>query len=843
MFLDLERDPSVKFLWGHQEKTLDKYFAHHRDALDLAIELPTGTGKTLVGLLIAEYRRRSSNERVAFLCPTRQLCHQVSGQARKYGIPTSLLVGPQQNYDQGQFFSYQQSKTVAITTYSGVFNTNPKINDPQVLICDDAHAAEDYIASLWTLLISRKDHTELFEALLRCLQPHMPSGIAHAVENYTAATPVDRSLVDLISMIALHDSLTTIRSIIEEFVVDTNLAYPWKSLSAHLEACCFYCSPDLLEIRPVIPPTLTHAPFAGCVQRVYMSATLGEDGDIERIFGIKKIARLPAPEGWDKRGTGRRLVLLPGLAASEEEALTTAIDIVRQVKRALVLVPDDRTRQRVADLLTKDFTIFGSADIEQSTKSFVRCTSPAILLIANRYDGIDLPGEDCRLQLVLGLPSGTCQQERYLVSRLSAVSQLRDRVRTRVTQAMGRCTRDESDYSVVILLGDDLLKWVCTSLNVAGMHPELQAEVEFGKENSADRKPSELLQLVQAFLSRAKEWQPAERDIQQRRDRASRRADEGAEMLARACPLEIDYIYSSWSGHYSEALTRAAKVADTLSGDVLKPYRSFWHHLAATSAFLAATSLKEVAFKPTAIAHLEKAAATSLGLNWLPQLIAKVKGEASAPVVQEPVADWFSEINALLEKWGLAGGRFARNLAVAKGNIQATSDPLFQEGLATLGKMLGAKTHTWQAQGAPDGLWALGEWHNLVFEAKTDEQPSAGISLKTVRQASTHLQRAVADKLISKSVPCHVVVISPRQSLEKLAAPHVGNLCYISHTAVIDLFENAAKAIEAVRAIAPNLPEEQLQAKAIEIYRTQKVFLPDIQQLFTQTPLSKLPLV
>jgi hypothetical protein len=46
-------------LWGHQEKTLDSYFANYLQAKDVAIEPPTGTGKTLVGLLIAEYRRRA----------------------------------------------------------------------------------------------------------------------------------------------------------------------------------------------------------------------------------------------------------------------------------------------------------------------------------------------------------------------------------------------------------------------------------------------------------------------------------------------------------------------------------------------------------------------------------------------------------------------------------------------------------------------------------------------------------------------------------------------------------------------------------------------------------------
>lgn len=47
-----------------------------------------------------------------------------------------------------------------------------------------------------------------------------------------------------------------------------------------------YVSPSQFEIGPITPPTRTHAPFAQAKQRVYMSATLGDDGSIERAFGI-----------------------------------------------------------------------------------------------------------------------------------------------------------------------------------------------------------------------------------------------------------------------------------------------------------------------------------------------------------------------------------------------------------------------------------------------------------------------------------------------------------------------------------------------------------------------------
>lgn len=44
-------------LWSEQADVLRIYAETHVDDHDVALELPTGSGKTLVGLLIAEWRR------------------------------------------------------------------------------------------------------------------------------------------------------------------------------------------------------------------------------------------------------------------------------------------------------------------------------------------------------------------------------------------------------------------------------------------------------------------------------------------------------------------------------------------------------------------------------------------------------------------------------------------------------------------------------------------------------------------------------------------------------------------------------------------------------------------
>src|SRR5258705_8331514 len=86
LFQDLKsRDKSIQHLWAHQADLIGEYHKEHEDASDVALELPTGAGKTLGGLLIGKFRRLRG-ERVVYLCPTRQLANQVGEQADRYGI-------------------------------------------------------------------------------------------------------------------------------------------------------------------------------------------------------------------------------------------------------------------------------------------------------------------------------------------------------------------------------------------------------------------------------------------------------------------------------------------------------------------------------------------------------------------------------------------------------------------------------------------------------------------------------------------------------------------------------------------------------------------------------------
>jgi hypothetical protein len=186
--------------------------------------------------LIAEYRRRALDERVAFLCSTRQLCAQVVRLAKKYGIPTSLLVGRQVQYEPASFAKYQQGNAIAVTTYSGIFNSHPKINDPHVLVCDDAHSADNFVSSMWTLKLSRYEHEAAFMTIVNFLKAVLPENLAHRIQNFEG-NALNRSSVDLVSTLSLYDELTALRETLEGLVQDTELIHSWRAISPHLQSC------------------------------------------------------------------------------------------------------------------------------------------------------------------------------------------------------------------------------------------------------------------------------------------------------------------------------------------------------------------------------------------------------------------------------------------------------------------------------------------------------------------------------------------------------------------------------------------------------------------------------
>ena len=811
------RGPEVKHLWSQQADLLRAYHRQYRTAQDVAIELPTGAGKTLVGLLIAEWRRQSQGERVAYLCPTRQLASQVGEQANDYGISAHVLIGKQNSYPPQQFGDYQSAQAVAVTTYNGVFNSNPRIDSAQTLILDDAHAGENYIARMWSVEVSRSDDSELYHALLELLRDAFDVGIYSDLADSSEREPQKAALLELVPGALARPHASAIRDLCNERLEDKSSWYAWNAVKDHLEASNIFVSWDSILIRPFIPPTRLHAAFSDANQRIFMSATLGIGGELERITGIKKIEKLPMPTGWDNRGSGRRFFLVPELAISSEDTLEVIGSTAQQCDRNLVLTPsqfDPEGLAVVEALLGRKIRILRANDIEDSIEPFVSSVNTALVL--SRYDGLDLPDETCRLVIVAGLPSGTNLQERFLWTRIAATSLLRDRVLTRITQGVGRCTRSDNDYAAVFIVGRRLVEFLLMKENRRILNPELQAEIEFGIRNSREQHPDDFSSLWEAFMERGEQWEEAEEAIVGLREGQTRQDDPVSQQLNRAVSDEIAYLYARWEDDLERALEHARKVADALEGNETRAYRAWWYYLSADTAIALYEATGTNTYQETAEDLLQRASTCCPGVPWFARLRRSLSSIKEAPEANELTAIAVEAIRRQLTDWGTVGSRFERIVADIECGLQSTDHGMFHRGLKGLGEMLGFSSDLPEGNAAPDCVWSLGSAVYVTHEAKSEHTPSNPIGANDIRQAESHRNWVRANRHCEENTKILCLIESPRTSVMNAAIAHSGQLYHLTPEQLQEIYNQSCAVLRRVRSRAMDLSDDQVLEQLLQ---------------------------
>ena len=551
---EMYQDNKLKKIMGpldYQAAMLDLYIKNV-DKKTVALELPTGSGKTLVGLLIGEYRRRKNKEKVLFLCPTNQLVHQVVEQSNlKYGLKAIAFCGKQKDYLPKDKSSYLMAEAIGVTTYSSFFALHSFFEDVDVIIMDDVHSCEDYIMSNWTIQIDGQSTT--FVEIAELLKPFISeTDYKYLLED--EYIPEVASWCNMLPMPLILNKLDELQSILQQGIEGgSSNYYAYLRMSENLKECNIYIANRKILIRPWIAPTMSFKPFVDAKQRILMSATLGRSGELERITGIEKIFRLPIVNDWDKKGLGRKFFTFPDLSLGKDKQESIVAALQNLCRKSVFLVPDsqsaDSIKQFYEDNL-KDTKVFDAKDIEESKHSFVDSPAATVIL-ANRFDGIDFPDEESRLLFIWNLPKTTNLQEKFLITRMGASKLYAERIQTRIIQAVGRCSRNPSDYAIVCVIGDTIQNDLTKQEKIKQFAPELRAEIQFGLENSMDySNVNDVLEQAEDFLNRTTEWQEAEEYIVELRNgywnEENNVEEKINQKLQQSALLELKFQYSLW---------------------------------------------------------------------------------------------------------------------------------------------------------------------------------------------------------------------------------------------------------------------------------------------------------
>ena len=820
LFRDL-RQRTIAAPHAHQADVLREYVATAVDRPDVALQLPTGSGKTLVGLLIGEWRRRKLNERVVYLCPTNQLVHQVVEQAQsKYGIEALAFTGKKADYLPASKTEYQNGEKIAVTSYSALFNISPFFENPNLIILDDAHAGDGYIASNWSVRVERfrKEHAPLFTALVGVLERYLsPLEVRRLRGDWKDSW--DLTWVDKLPTPVFQAIAPEIAAVLDAHVGQTDLQFPWSMVHQNLSACQLYVGSSEILLRPLIPPTRTHVPFAGAKQRLYMSATLSEGGDLERIAGVDEIFRLRVPPGWDRQGIGRRYFLFPGRSLTLADVEEFQAQAIALAGRALVLVKDNRTEDSFRSWVEKrlGFPVFDAKQIENSKGEFLG-QDKAVAVVANRYDGIDFPKDECRLLLVEGLPRATNLQERFLVAKMGAIALLNDRILTRVVQAFGRCTRDATDFAAAAVSGDELVTYLLTKETREFLHPELQAELEFGIEQSKDADIADLMNSLKAFLGQTKDWRAAEGNIVAIREGFTQKRLPGTDDLRKSVAHEVSYQYAMWYKDYPKALECARAALSCLTSDGLRGYRALWLYLAGGAAWLAAREGQR-GLEAAAREYFRGARDAAPALHWVNQLLVHTEGSGAGDD-QSLLTSVIERLEVRLTDLGMVQDRrFSEEEAFILTNIAEAESKKFEAAHERLGRLLGYEAGNRETTGAPDPWWLADASLCFIFEDNSDAKATSSLGVTKARQVATHPNWVRENIPVSPGASIVPVLVTPVTSADKDALPHLKDVCYWN---INDFRAWAAKAVAVVRSLRREFPgsgDLAWRATAAERYR------------------------
>ncbi len=811
LFDDLPRTRAgVPSLWAHQADMLREYHDNHLSTADVAFELPTGAGKTLPALLVAEWRRRSLGNRVAYACPTVQLAHQVHAEALRQGIDAVALLGSHHDWETADSSKYDSAQAVAITTYNSIFNLSPKLAPPQTLLFDDAHNGEQFVAQAWSIAISRYHQPDLYQRVLEVIGPEL-SGLRVQRLQATDPDPRIRGDVNLLPLGAMRRRVQHLDLVLRA-AADIDIKFRYAMIGSALEHCLLYFGWEGFLIRPYIAPTAEHSHFTEAIQRVYISATLGDGGELERAFGWAPIQRLPVPAGWDQRASGRRFFVFPELIRNFEPR-TIARAIIDEAGKALVIAPSDRRLDRsIVDLVPEGVEVFRKGQIERSLDGFRRAEH-GVLALANRYDGIDLADESCRVTVLDGLPTGEHLQERFLIRSLRVGRVLEERLRTRVVQGAGRCTRGLKDHSAVIVLGDDLTRFLQRTEVRSALRPETQAEIAFGIYNSDNL--DHLRASVSSFLDQDDDWQDdAEPAIAELRRESTRSMPPGTEALAAAAPAEVKAWGQLWRGEHLAASETAVEVARRLADEsVLSPYRALWLYFAASWQDAAAEATGDQALAAGARELHRRAHATARGTTWLREVEPLPAGE----LVLDPVDELAVAAVARHPARKMSGSKWAGLVQELTEGLNGTEAPRYERALSVLGGLVGAEAEKPIGKGRADSIWIFGDLWWLTLEAKSDVEPTRLVSMQDIRQANTQLRSLASDRQTETPEGSLSVVVTPCRLVDPdavvIAEGHV-HLC--SPAAIWGLAGDAVEAWGEIRAAATNLEGEEGRAVIVK---------------------------
>lgn len=781
-----KKDSSINDLWLGQGDAL-RAWHKARDKADVAINLNTGAGKTLIGLLIAQSLTNELRGGVAYLCSSIQLVEQTVAKAGTYGIETSQLIKGELTGN-----AYSSGAGPLITTYQAATHgfSRFRANPPSALILDDAHAADHIIRDQFSVSVERKSAQDVFEAVCHLARPYFES-VNKAITFSEIIEGYGDSILLAPSDFARNEAARISRMFLEHGIIEELLSvkFAWEHIKANVQDCAFIFTPRRLTITPPFIPAKAIPAFAHSQRRVYLSATMLAEEAFIRCFGTK-VDEVIAPN--TPAGECERAILIPQCSRVRYEDIDVAKEVVKNAKTLIVCPSFARAKEKWAEV-AEPVASDGLTDVIQNFKS---SSAPAKLLLAARYDGVDFPGDACRVMVIDDLPSGISPLERYQYETLRMNNVLRGAIATRVTQAFGRISRGMGDYGVVILTGRRLVDWILVPVNQELLPEFIQKQLSLGVQVSNEcSEVTDFVDVRTRCLSRDNEWLITYQSFMD--DADSVPAVSSREHAVAAAGAEVKAAMAMWRNDHKGAATALVKVLD--SAFSLSPSLGGWY------CFWIAHSLHRVGEHDVAREYEERGIGSNFEIPFRRDVVSK--GASISPQL--------SSFCGLFRSVSSSALSFAIDIdgVISELTLRASVTRV-EEAMRKLGLALGlnsSRPDNDEGTG-PDVCWSLADGAVFVADLKTDKRVDGEYHKKETAQLTDH-ENWARGRFPEREIV--TALIGPRLPVSKQANPSPSHLL-LELEPVIGIARSLREVIRSLEDNATPIEIEVLAGKALD---------------------------
>lgn len=506
IFRRMPKPAGINDLYTSQAEVLDAWFKR-KDQRDTVVKLHTGGGKTLVGLLMAQSTLNDLKEPVLYLAPNKQLVKQTLQKAKALGIAAVPYVSGQPLAD-----DFLNCKAVMVASYKALFNGRSKFGirgtgmpvKAGAVILDDAHAAFSEVRESFTMEVSAKADKERYNALCTVFRTAFRE--IDRVGTFDDTVSGLSNVVVEVPYRAWHEQIDTVRELLRGEAERSSFA--WPLLRDNLHLCHALISSNAFTVTAVLPLVNSFPTFADAARRIYMSATIADDSEIVRTFDAQPQLVQEALSSRSLAGISERMILIPHLMNFNFNAVQATRSLLAWVSGqglgSVVLVPSNAAAKTWEDVAK---VAEGSDEVEAHVDALQARTSNGPVVFANRYDGMDLPGDSCRLLVLEGLPSGTSDYELLRAATLYGGATISRMLAQRIEQGIGRGARGAGDHCVVVLAGADLAGWIAKDANFRLLTAATRAQLDMGASVSKEvRDLADLNGTVSMSIARSPDW-------------------------------------------------------------------------------------------------------------------------------------------------------------------------------------------------------------------------------------------------------------------------------------------------------------------------------------------------